>query len=192
MTFTRDTSPTGLPSVTESHPLIEVIGEGCCLSPTLSIWRRGDINFSDPLIVLGNQVVVLDYVRFVAGAREEFSHAGIKLGDRVIVNAGSYVSGEGGLTIEEEVLVGPHVKILSAGHEIDGGGESIYWNDITYAPVHIGAGAWIGAGATVTQGCTIGRGAVVAAGAVVTRDVPPFGVVTGVPARLQRYRNVNG
>lgn len=55
-------------------------------------------------------------------------------------------------------------------------------------PVHIGDDVWIGRDALVMPGVTIGSGAVVAAGAVVTKDVPPYGVVAGVPARLLRYR----
>lgn len=52
----------------------------------------------------------------------------------------------------------------------------------------IGHDVWIGHGATVTAGVTIGTGAVIGAGAVVTKDVPPYAIVAGVPARLIRYR----
>ena len=52
----------------------------------------------------------------------------------------------------------------------------------------IGAGADIGVNAIVLPGVTIGRGAIVGAGAVVTRDVPPFAIVAGVPARFLAWR----
>ncbi len=52
----------------------------------------------------------------------------------------------------------------------------------------IGHDVWIGDNAVVLAGVTVGDGAVVAAGAVVTHDVPPYGIVGGVPARLIRYR----
>lgn len=56
-------------------------------------------------------------------------------------------------------------------------------------PLLIGHGSWIGANVTVTPGCrSIGLGSVVGAGAVVTRDVPPFAIVAGNPARLRRER----
>ena len=54
--------------------------------------------------------------------------------------------------------------------------------------VIIGADVWIGAGAVILGGVRIGHGAVVGAGAIVTKDVPPYGIVAGVPARILRYR----
>ncbi len=58
----------------------------------------------------------------------------------------------------------------------------------TRGTVTIGDEVWIGYGATILSGVTVGRGAIVAAKAVVTRDVPPFAVVGGNPARIIRYR----
>lgn len=52
----------------------------------------------------------------------------------------------------------------------------------------IGNDVWIGAGAVILGGIKIGDGAIIAAGAVVTKDVPPYAVVGGVPAKLIRYR----
>ena len=58
-------------------------------------------------------------------------------------------------------------------------------NDIFCAkPIHIGNHVWIGSNVVITQGVTIGDGAVIAAGAVVNRDVAPYTVVGGVPAKL--------
>lgn len=54
--------------------------------------------------------------------------------------------------------------------------------------VEIGNDVWIGARATILEGVTIGDGAVVAAGAIVTKDVPPYAIVGGVPAKIIKYR----
>ncbi len=181
-------TPVGLPEVLTQHPLIERMGDLCRISPMVSIWRRCEMDLATPFIQLGDEVVLFDFVRLVVSNRQECPEAGIRLGNRVMVNVGSFLSGEGGLVIEDEVLIGPHVKIISAGHALDHGPANIYRNPITYAATHIGEGAWIGAGATITQGCKVGRGAVVAAGAIVTKDVPDFAVVTGIPATVQRFR----
>ena len=55
-------------------------------------------------------------------------------------------------------------------------------------PIIIGNDVWIGFGATILAGVTIGDGAVVAAGAIVTKDVPPYAVVGGTPAKVMKYR----
>ncbi len=57
-----------------------------------------------------------------------------------------------------------------------------------YQPINIGNDVWLGARATVMDGVTIGDGAIIAANAVVTKDVPPFAIVAGVPAKVITYR----
>ena len=61
--------------------------------------------------------------------------------------------------------------------------------DITRNELFIGNDCWIGYGAIITSKCKkIGNGAVVAAGAIVTKDVPPYAIVAGSPARIIKYR----
>ena len=71
-----------------------------------------------------------------------------------------------------------YLKVLDAGD---------FYNDIP-KPVNIGHDVWIGSNSTVLGGVNIGNGAVIGAGAVVTKDVPPYAVVGGVPARIIKYR----
>jgi len=52
----------------------------------------------------------------------------------------------------------------------------------------IGSDCWLGAGAKILEGIKVGDGAVIGAGAVVTHDIPEYGIATGIPARIMKYR----
>jgi acetyltransferase-like isoleucine patch superfamily enzyme len=177
----------GFPPLVRAFPGFDQVGDDTRIADTVSVMRIGPTLPGRDLRV-GAGCVFFDRVRVVLGDLGLSEQSGVRIGDRVLINVECYLSGEGGLTIEDEVLLGPHVKLLSAGHGIHGEHDSIARNSITHAPIHVGAGAWIAAGAIVLQGVTIGEGAVVGAGAVVTHDVPAFTVVAGVPARVVRAR----
>lgn len=177
----------GVPDVRPMFPGIDALGAECRIADSVTIFRF-DNEPAARAIFLGNRVSLYENVRLVIGDPAQHPDTGLRIHDNVIINAFCYLSGEGGLEIAEEVLLGSHVRLLSAGHAIDHGDARIWRNALTYGKIRVGAGAWIGAGATVLQGIEIGEGAVVGGGSVVTRTVPPFGIVAGNPARLLRYR----
>jgi len=103
---------------------------------------------------------------------------GFHIGARSLVGRSSCLDVRGGLTIGEDVSISPEVAIITAAHDVEDPGFRV-----VDRPVVIEDHVYIGMRATILPGVTVGRGAVVAAGAVVTRDVPPFAIVAGVPAR---------
>ncbi|MDR2085419.1 MAG: sugar O-acetyltransferase [Bacteroidales bacterium] len=106
----------------------------------------------------------------------------IRLGKNVFVNFGCGFMDRGGITIEDNVLIGPKANLITENHP-----EEPELRRYVYAkPIHIKKGAWIGAAATILPGVTIGENAMVAAGAVVTKDVPDNTIVGGVPAKIIR------
>lgn len=107
----------------------------------------------------------------------------IRVGRNVFINQLCVLNDIGGIEIGDDVMIGPRVSLLTAGHPLDPARRR---RQIVAAPIVIERNVWLGAGATILQGVTVGSNAVVAAGAVVTRDVPPRMLVAGVPAQVLR------
>lgn len=103
---------------------------------------------------------------------------GINLGDNVSVGWFAELDARGGIFVGHDTNISSHVKLITGSHDIN---DSNFTAD--FLPIYIGHHCWIGTGAMVLQGVKIGDGAVVAAGAVVTKDVDPWTIVGGVPAK---------
>jgi acetyltransferase-like isoleucine patch superfamily enzyme len=107
----------------------------------------------------------------------------IRVGRNVFINQNCTLSDIGGITIGDEVFIGPRVSLITSGHPVD---PEFRRSHIVAGPIAIERGVWLCAGATVLHGVTVGEDSVVAAGAVVTHDVPAGVLVAGVPARVLR------
>ena len=113
----------------------------------------------------------------------------LTLGDDISIGKSVIFICGGEVMVGNRVMIAHGSKIISSGHRIpDDADEPMRFSGPEAAPIKIEDDAWVGAGATVLPGVTIGRGAVVSAGAVVTRNVEPYTIVGGVPARLLRKR----
>jgi len=108
----------------------------------------------------------------------------LSIGDHSSINSGVIFGLTCDLTLGSHVLVGDHVSFRTADHEFRDAEVPIVEQGERRGPIVVGDDVWIGANATVLRGVTIGRGAVIGANSVVTRDVAPFSIVGGVPARV--------
>jgi acetyltransferase-like isoleucine patch superfamily enzyme len=124
---------------------------------------------------------------------DTFTYKNISLGNDVYIAPGAFfLSSDSEIFIGNKVLFGPNVTIITGDHPIDLRGKYIY--DIHEKqpgedlPVVIEDDVWIGTGAVILKGVTIKRGAIVAAGAIVTKDVPPYAIAGGIPAKVLKYR----
>lgn len=111
-----------------------------------------------------------------------------RIGNHVWIGPQAYFDARH-LILEDHVGWGPGAKVLGSAHTglpID---RPIIETDLEIRPVTVQAWADIGTGAVLLPGVTVGKGAIVGAGAVVTRDVAPFSIVAGVPARFVRWRD---
>ena len=131
-------------------------------------------------------------VRFSA-LTSDFTYRNVTIGNDVYIGPlALFLCTESQIFIGNKVLFGPHVTIIGGDHRITDVGRFIY-DVLDKHPeddqdVHIEDDVWIGTNTTLLKGVTVGRGAVVAAGALVTKDVPPYAIVGGVPAKVLKYR----
>ena len=107
----------------------------------------------------------------------------ITIGKNVFINHGCSFLDLGGITIEDDVLIGPNVQLITENHPIDPSERK----NLDLKPILIQKNAWVGAGAIVLPGVTVGQNSVVAAGSVVTKDVAANTVVGGVPAKFIKF-----
>jgi len=104
----------------------------------------------------------------------------IKLGKNIFINHACTFLDLGGITIEDDVQIGPKVNLITENHPVDPSKRK----HLDLKSILIKRNAWIGSGATILPGVTIGENSIVAAGAVVNRDVPDSSIVGGIPAKI--------
>lgn len=112
---------------------------------------------------------------------------GVTIGDNSGLGVRCYVRGP--LSIGENVMMGPDVKIITSRHKTDS--TDIPMNQQGFLPkggVRIGDDVWIGANVIILADVNIGNGVIIGAGAVVTKDIPDYAVVGGVPAKVIKMR----
>jgi acetyltransferase-like isoleucine patch superfamily enzyme len=160
------------------------IGRGTTIA-----WRRLK-HVSGNLLSLGEDSIIHADIRF------EQSGGKIQIGSRTFVGRSDLICYRS-LVIGDDVIVSWGITIVDHdSHSIEwakrrndvcnwGNGEK-NWEHVAHAPVIVGNKAWIGFNASILKGVTIGEGAVIGACSVVTRDIPPYSVAVGNPARVVR------
>jgi acetyltransferase-like isoleucine patch superfamily enzyme len=130
---------------------------------------KGRIVFGRRVGILGNFTVV--------------NPKNVSIGSDCGVNHGVFILGHSHIEIGNNVVLSAGVMLIDAGLDIKTF-TKVEFPAHTSGPIKIQDGVWIGAGAIILPGVTIGNKSIVGAGSVVTKDVPPFSVVVGNPARV--------
>lgn len=141
--------------------------EGVVIGSNFSMGEYSKIDCSDVLSNIGRRLVI---------------------GDNVGLNDRVYISVRGEVHIGNNVIVGPSVSIFSENHCFDRTDMCIKDQGVNRGITIIEDDVWIGAHSVILSGVRIGTGSVIAAGSIVNKNVAPFSVVGGVPARLIRDR----
>lgn len=152
------------------------LGQGVVFEPGVLVFHPENIEIGDNVYV-GHGAILKGYYK-----------GRMRIGANTWIGQGAFIHSAGDVTIGETVGIAPYVKVLTSFHTEAGRDVPILAAPIELSPVVIEDDSDVGIGAILLPGVTVGRGAQVGAGAVVTRDVPPFAVVAGNPARILRYR----
>lgn len=146
---------------------------------------------SEKGIKLGHNVTIAKYAVLVCTGVIANKGTGISIGNNSAIGAQSFLGGQGGILIGNDVIMGPQVKIFSENHNYLQSDVIIRKQGESRRGVTIGNNCWIGAGATILDGVVIGAGCVIAAGSIVNKSIPANSVAAGVPAKIIRSRSNN-
>ena len=118
----------------------------------------------------------------------DLPQAGINVGTNCFFGEYTCIRGQGGVKIGDGVYTGTQVQIAAVNHVYSDPDKYIKDQGITADGITIEDDVWLGSNVVVVDGVTVGKGCVVGAGAVVTKDLPPYSVAVGVPARVVKDR----
>ena len=131
--------------------------------------------------------------KFLFDPKGEYTYRNISVGDYVSIGTNAvFLATRSKIIIGSKVMFGPNVTIIGGNHNTAVVGKYMYDVDEKHPDddqdVVIEDDVWVGAGATILKGVCLHRGCIVAAGALVNRDVEPYAIVAGVPAKLVGVR----
>ncbi len=156
------------------------LGDGTVIEERVTLW----VDHDDGRLAIGKNCYIS------AGAILNTFEGWIEIGDDCSVNPQAILYGNGGLKIGNDVRIAPQAALIAMNHRFEDASVPIRLQGIDAKGITIGNDVWIGLGAKITDGVHIGDGCVIGAGAVVTKNIPPFSVAVGVPAKVVSRRGI--
>lgn len=153
------------------------IGDGCQVNALC----KGGITFGDN-VSLGSGTIIE-----CTGVIRELGQS-LRIGSHVGFAQNCFLEVRGDITIGDDCIFGPGVSLAAENHNFNDTKIPIRCQGATRKGITIGKDCWIGTRAIILDGVTIGEGCVIAAGAVVNKDIPPYSVAGGIPARVIKSR----
>ncbi|MBD2461558.1 acyltransferase [Oscillatoria sp. FACHB-1407] len=115
----------------------------------------------------------------------------IEIGESTYLGAYVCIAGPGSIRIGKDCLIAAQSGLFASNHTFDKLDIPIRKQEPTFKGIVIEDDCWLGTGVKVLDGVTIGKGSVIGAGAVVTKDIPPYSIAVGVPAKIVGTRTAN-
>jgi acetyltransferase-like isoleucine patch superfamily enzyme len=134
-------------------------------------------------IIIGNNTEILDGVILMS-----YFDGELKIGESCSINPYTIIYAVGDTEIGNNVLIAGHCMIIPNNHVFSRRDIPIQSQGNNYKGIKIESDVWIGHGCTILDGVTVGMGSIIAAGSVVNRDVPPYTIYGGIPAKYIKNR----
>ncbi len=142
--------------------------------------------------IVGNgprAIIIGDDVRILRGATISTTPPGkIIIGDRVHIGEGSIIVAGLSIKIGNDVIIGPQNVLVDSDHSYQDLSIPMNRQPQSFKEILIEDDVWISSNCVITKGVTLNKGAVIGAGAVVKKDIPPYSIAVGVPARVIKKR----
>lgn len=178
--------------------IMKRIGKSVYIESGVEIFGANRVEMGDEVKVLrdvrltaqeqNSKIILRDRVCIERGANISVvpseGNCHIEVGERTVIGVYSCVAGPGNIKIGKCCLIASYVGIYANNHIFADPSRYIWDQGVTRQGIVIEDDCWLGNGVTVLDGVTIGRGSVIGAGAVVTKNVPPYSVAVGVPAKV--------
>lgn len=156
------------------------VGSTTLISPQSRIHpRKGSIQIGEHCKIAPNTVI--------QGNVEMGDDCSVQYGT-VLVGYGTADNPDGKITIGNKVRIAPYVMMIAGNHAFADPNQPIHGQGFINAPITIEDDVWVAGRVNIMGGVTIGKGSVIGAGSVVTKDIPPYSIAAGVPAKVIKKR----
>jgi acetyltransferase-like isoleucine patch superfamily enzyme len=173
------------------------LGRRCKIKHKRNIYFSGTVNIGDSVeinalsrsgIRFGKNVTLLKGTIIECTGVLNRLGEGLTIGNNVGIAQNCFIQVRGIVEIGNDVIFGPNVSVFSENHNFDNPDLPISKQGQTRKGVKIEDGVWIGTRAVVLDGVVLGKNCIVAAGSVVTKNVPPYAIAAGIPAKVIKNR----
>jgi acetyltransferase-like isoleucine patch superfamily enzyme len=178
--------------------LFRKFGHGVEIEPNVQFVRTQSIDLGASVSICsytllncwdGGELSLDDSVRLDQGIHIQTIGAAISIGARTYMGPYVCMAGPGNISIGKDCLIASHTGIYANNHIFADPNTPINQQGLSYKGITIEDDCWLGSGVRVIDGVTIGKGSIVGAGTVVNKDIPPYSIAVGVPARVISKRD---
>lgn len=183
------------------HNIFAHLGTSVYIQPNVEFIRTSAIEIGDNVSIdryvrinasgKNSWITLTKGVRIDRGVeiKAEKDNCQIEIGENTYIGSYTVIAGPGTVKIGKNCLIAAHSGIYANNHNFSDPNRTIREQGVTRKGIVIEDDCWLGDGVKVLDGVTIGQGSVIGAGAVVTKDIPPYSVAVGVPAKVVSRRS---